>query len=84
MVKRGKEGKRGREAEMEKESKKKTKTTKTKSLRSRQMESWWPELCVIPFHVPPLARVAVPTQTAALGRSDSPTPPLFLAPHTPH
>lgn len=36
-----------------------------------------------PFHVPRLARMAAPTQTAALGRSDSPTAPLFLALCTP-
>lgn len=37
-----------------------------------------------PFHVPRLACAAVPTQTAALGRSNSPTAPPFLAPCTPH
>lgn len=36
------------------------------------------------FHVPWLAHVAVPTQTAAYGRSGSPTAPLFLALCTPH
>lgn len=44
------------------------------------MESWWPD----PFHVPPLARTAVPTQTTAVGRSDAPTAASFFAPCAPH
>lgn len=75
----------GTEGEKEREMKKDiTKTKRRKSLRSRQTENWWPELCCDPFHVPLLARAAVPTKTAALGRSDAPIAPLFLAPCTPH
>lgn len=43
----GKKRERGRKREKWKRTFKKK--NKEKSLRSRQTESWWPELCVIPF-----------------------------------
>lgn len=58
--------------------KRKLKNKKKRSLK-KKADGWLvARVMYDPFHVPQLARAAVPTQTAALGRSNSPTAPPSL------